>query len=83
MTVLPLPPYSPDLAPADFFLFPKLKRILSGRKYGSRNAVASAVYQCLKRIPKTDYENAFRKWLKRLKLCVSHNGEYFEGTKKK
>ena len=47
------------------------------------NAVASAVYQCLKCIPKTDYENAFQKWLKRLKLCVSHNWEYFEGKKKK
>ena len=57
--------------------------MLSVRKYDSRNAVVSAVYQCLKRIPKTDYENAFRKWLKRLKLCVSHNGEYFEGNKKK
>ena len=32
VTVLPHPPYSPDLAPADFFLFPKLKRMLSGRK---------------------------------------------------
>ena len=83
MTVLPHPPYSPDLAPAGFFLFPKLKRVLSGRKYGSRNAVASVVNRCLKRIPKTDYENAFREWLKRLKLCVSHNGEYFEGNKKK
>ena len=83
VTVLPHPPYSPDLAPADFFLFPKLKRMLSGRKYGSRNAVASAVYQCLKRIPKKDYENAFRNWLKRLKLCISHNGDYFEGNKKK
>ena len=25
MTVIPHPPYSPDLAPCDFFLFPKLK----------------------------------------------------------
>ena len=77
MTMLPHPPYSLDLAPEDFFLSPKLKRMLSGRKYGSHNAVASAVYQCLKRIPKMDYENAFWKWLKRLKLFVSHNGEYF------
>jgi transposase len=30
-TVLPPPPYSPDLAPADFFLFPKLKTTLKGR----------------------------------------------------
>ena len=30
VTVLPHPPYSPDLAPCDFFLFPKLKTILAG-----------------------------------------------------
>ena len=30
---VPHPPYSPDLAPADFFLFPKLKTTLKGRRY--------------------------------------------------
>ena len=36
VTVLPHPPpYSPDLAPCDFFLFPKLKAFLAGRKYQS------------------------------------------------
>jgi transposase len=30
-TIMPQPPYSPDLAPADFFLFPKLKSTLKGR----------------------------------------------------
>jgi hypothetical protein len=29
-SVVAHPPYSPDLAPADFFLFPKLKTILKG-----------------------------------------------------
>ena len=33
ITVLPHPPYSPDLAPCDFFLFPKLKRPLKGRRF--------------------------------------------------
>jgi histone-lysine N-methyltransferase SETMAR len=28
------PPYSPDLAPCDFFLFPKMKLQLQGRRYG-------------------------------------------------
>ena len=49
--LLPHPPYSPDLAPSDFFLFPKLKEHLKGvyfndttvmsqskqQKYGSQN----------------------------------------------
>ena len=31
--VVPQPPYSPDLTPADFFLFPKLKSTLKGRRF--------------------------------------------------
>lgn len=81
--VLPHPPYSPDLAPADFFLFPKLKRMLSGRRYRSRSDIGSAVYQCLRAIPKAAYEKAFKDWIRRLKCCILHKGEYFEGNKMK
>ena len=72
------PPYSPDLAPCDFFLFPRLKKHLAGRKYQTRKNLGSAIFQCLNSIPRKDYENAFENWIKRLKLCVSHGGEYFE-----
>jgi transposase len=34
-TVVPQPPYSPDLAPADFFPFHKLKSTLKGRRFES------------------------------------------------
>jgi hypothetical protein len=30
---LPHPPYSPDLAPCDFFLFPEMKLQLKGRRF--------------------------------------------------
>ncbi|GFR67681.1 transposase [Elysia marginata] len=33
LRTLPHPPYSPDLAPSDFFLFPKLKDYLKGNRY--------------------------------------------------
>jgi hypothetical protein len=33
MLSLPHLPYSPDLAPADFFLFPKMKMWLKGRNF--------------------------------------------------
>ena len=78
---VPHPPYSPDLAPCDFFLFPRLKKYLTGRRYGSRAALGSGIYQCLMGIPIKDYERAFKQWIKRLKLCISHGGEYFEGLK--
>lgn len=81
VTVLPQPPYSPDLAPCDFFLFPKLKSFLAGRKYKSRQALGSAIHQYLITVPKSAYRDAFKKWIHRLKLCISSHGEYFEGMK--
>jgi hypothetical protein len=33
MLSLPHPPYLPDLAPSDFFLFPKMKMQLKGRRF--------------------------------------------------
>jgi len=33
MAVIPRPPYSPDLAPCDFFLFPKMKLKLKGSRF--------------------------------------------------
>ena len=58
--VLNHPPYSPDLSPCDFFLFPRLKKMLSGNKYTSRSSLGSAIYQCLQQIPKEKYLSAFR-----------------------
>ena len=40
-------PYSLDLSPCYFFLFPRLKKMLSGNKYTSRSSLGSAIYQCL------------------------------------
>ena len=68
--VLNHPPYSPDLSPCDFSLFPRLKKMLSGNKYMSRSSLGSAIYQCLQQIPKEDYLSAFRDWVKRLQKCV-------------
>ena len=44
-------PYSPDLIPCDFFLFPRLKKMLSGNKYTS-SSLCSAIYKFLQQIPK-------------------------------
>ena len=78
LEVLGHPPYSPDLAPCDFFLFPRLKRELSGRSFKTKSALGSAIYQCLSGIPENDYLMAFRSWISRLRKCVDNAGEYFE-----
>ena len=82
VTVLPHPPFSPDLAPCNYFLFPKLKYHLSGKRYNLRNALGSAVYQYLMGVPIEEYENCFQKWIDQLKRCIQVDGEYFEGQSK-
>ena len=74
---LPHPVYSPDLAPCDS----RLKNHLAGRKYQTRKNLGSAIFQCLNSIPRKDYENAFKIWIKRLKLYLSHGSEYFVGLR--
>ena len=56
VNVLSHHPFSPDLAPCNYFLFPKLKFHLSGKGYKSRNALGSPVYQFLMDVPIQDYE---------------------------
>jgi hypothetical protein len=50
--VLEHSPYSPDLAPNDFFLFPKIKEILKGRHFDDINDIRSNTTATLKAIPK-------------------------------
>ena len=58
--VLPYPTYSPDLSPCDFWLNQYIKSCLEGRKFETRSAVGSALYQCINSIPKKkQFKNAF------------------------
>ena len=43
IAVLEQPPYSPDLAPCDFFLFPKLKEVIKGTRFQDSEAIKTAV----------------------------------------
>jgi hypothetical protein len=51
ITVLEHPPYSQDLAPNDFFLFPKIKEILKGRHFDDIDDIRRTA--ALKVIPQT------------------------------
>ena len=70
LDVLDHPPYSPDLSPCDFWLFPRLKEMLAGHYFESLCGIGSVFYQCLQHIPKEDYRAEFWKWVDRCKMCV-------------
>lgn len=76
--VVPQPPYSPDLAPCDFFLFPRLKRELKGKHWESVENIHKHVTRILKDIPVEEFQHAFQAWQTRLRKCIDAGGEYFE-----
>jgi hypothetical protein len=52
-TVVPHPPYSPDLAPSNFWLFPKLKETLKGQQFSSDAQLEAAVSKWISSQPET------------------------------
>ncbi|KYN39235.1 hypothetical protein ALC56_06368 [Trachymyrmex septentrionalis] len=76
--IMPQPPYSPDLAPCDFFLFPKLKRPMKGRRFATIKEINASLEE-LKAIPKSAFQKCFDDWKKRWHKCIVSEGDYFEG----
>ncbi|VVC45839.1 Transposase, type 1 [Cinara cedri] len=77
--VLEHAPYSPDLAPCDFFLFPKIKSALKGTRFESMEAVKQKTAELLKALTEEDFQHCFDQWKKRMERRVARGGEYIEG----
>jgi transposase len=77
--VVPHPPYSPDLAPCDFFLFPRLKITLNGKRFQDVAEIQLNTTRQLQAIPKQAYQICIEKWKDRWNRCIQSGGSYFEG----
>jgi histone-lysine N-methyltransferase SETMAR len=71
------PPYSPDLAPADFFLFPNVKRELAGKTL-TQETLKKAWEGAVRTLLAADFATAFRRWYECCKKCVNIAGGYVE-----
>ena len=69
---VPQPPYSPDLAPCDFWLFPKLR----GCRYETIEEMKEAMTKVIDTLTQEDFHGAFQKLLERYK-CIAAGGDYF------
>ncbi len=76
--ILPHPPYSPDLAPCDFFLFPRLKEHLKGQRFSGDAEVKAAVRKWC-RVQSADFfADGIRQLVHRWRVCVDKKGNYVE-----
>ena len=78
VTVLDLPPFSPDLAPADYILFRKVKSHLKGRLFDSISDLQKGVKITLNIIAKDDFYKGIQKRYDCANLCVPLEGMYVE-----
>jgi len=76
------PPYSPDLAPCDFFLFPQhLKKTIKGRRFDDTEEVQTKVTRQMRAITESDFQRCFRQWQECWNKCIQAQGHYFKGDK--
>jgi histone-lysine N-methyltransferase SETMAR len=76
VTVLDHPPYSPDLAPDDYFFFLLVKSHLKGRLLASILDIQKAVTSTLNTTAKDDFYKGIQKLYDRANLCVQLEGMY-------
>jgi hypothetical protein len=71
MTQLLHPPYSPDLAPCDFFLVPRMKKVLIGKRFADVEEAKKKTTEALKGVTLEEFQDCFEKWKTRLDRCIA------------
>jgi len=79
MTTASYPPYSPDLALCDFFLFSGMKRDLKGKLFQNVEEVRGKTTEALKTVTLQEFQNCFEGWKRRWDKCIVSQEVYFEG----
>ena len=70
-------PYSPDLSPSDFFLFPKMEH-LAGKHFANDEDLKDAVVTLLNIRAATRYEEGIHKLVPRYEKCLNVKGDFME-----
>ncbi|GJQ74871.1 hypothetical protein Trydic_g21707 [Trypoxylus dichotomus] len=65
-------PYSPDITPSDYYIFPELKKHLGGTHFKTEEELTKEVssYEF--------YDLGIRKMVRRMQKCINLNGDYVE-----
>ena len=72
--IMPQPPYSLDLAPVNFFLFPKVKTPMKGKHFATIEEIKEKSKQELLTIPKSAFQKCFEYWKNRWHKCIIIEG---------
>jgi hypothetical protein len=73
-------PYSSDLVPCNFFLFPRMKSKLKGRRLQDVTEIQEQWLTVLYAIPKSQFQRCFQQWQKHCTRCITQKGNILKGT---
>ena len=76
--MLPHPPYSPDLAPSDYYLFADLKKMLQGKRFYFNEEVITEMNVYIGAKNKSFYKKRIEMLEKRWTDCVAFEGDYVD-----
>jgi hypothetical protein len=68
-----------DLAPCDYFFFPRLKEKLRGRRFLSAEEIVAATREAVWDLPTNTFQQCFQQLYQRWQTCIAANGDCFEG----
>jgi histone-lysine N-methyltransferase SETMAR len=75
---MPHPPYSPDLAPSDYHLFPNLKEHFGGQRFSTDDEVKDEVTRYLNGLAANFFDMGIQKLVQHPQKCFDRNGDYVE-----
>jgi hypothetical protein len=78
MAVIPNPLCPPDLAPCDFFLFPKMKLKLKGCRFDTIEGIQGESHVVLDTVTEKDFQEVFQKQRRQWDWCLHVGGNYFK-----
>ena len=64
------PPYSPDLASNDFFLFPYVKNKLRGQRFSTPEEVVTTFKKPHFGGTQSEWKKCYENWFKRMQKCM-------------
>jgi hypothetical protein len=74
---VPHPPYSPDLAPSDFWLFGRIKTGIAGRSFTEPEELLECIGAFLEGIPAAELTAVFGSWIDRVRWVITHHGQHY------
>ena len=64
-------PYSPDLSPNDFFLFPKIKNKMRVERFESPEAAVETFRTLISEVTALEWKKCFENWFERMQKCIN------------